>query len=218
MPIAAQGSSTLRSKPRSRGRERSRAPRHLGSALRGQRPMPHLGLKLRKPPSVERRRPARGGEGPLGTAKARSAQRSAGLKRSVLGGVTIGSAASHTFTIVKQRRLFAVIQQSFQSATIRRVAKLTITDSRAAILRRVRAIPPGYVRTYGDVSPGAPRLAGYVLSRVEADAVPWHRVVRADGSLAKGARQRRLLEAEDVPFDGQRVALSRARLDDLDAG
>lgn len=91
------------------------------------------------------------------------------------------------------------------------------TDVQAAILRRVRAIPPGYVRTYGDVSPGAPRLAGYVLSRTDACDVPWHRVVRADGSLAKGASQRRLLEAEAVPFRGERVQLSRARLDDLDA-
>jgi alkylated DNA nucleotide flippase Atl1 len=90
-------------------------------------------------------------------------------------------------------------------------------DTRAAILRRVRAIPPGYVRTYGDVSPGAPRLAGRVLSQAEADDAPWHRVVRADGSLAKGARQRRLLEAEAVPFSGERVVLSIARLDDLDA-
>jgi methylated-DNA-protein-cysteine methyltransferase related protein len=86
-----------------------------------------------------------------------------------------------------------------------------------AILRRVRAIPPGYVRTYGDVSPGAPRLAGYALSHADAGDAPWHRVVRADGSLAKGARQRGLLEAEGVPFRGDRVALSRARLDDLDA-
>ena len=30
--------------------------------------------------------------------------------------------------------------------------------------------------------------------------MPWHRIVRADGSLAKGARQRALLEAEGVPF------------------
>jgi methylated-DNA-protein-cysteine methyltransferase related protein len=88
----------------------------------------------------------------------------------------------------------------------------------AAILRRVRAIPPGYVRTYGDVSPGAPRLAGHVLSRTDARDVPWHRVVRADGSLAKGSRQRRLLEAEGVPFRGEKVLLSRARLDDLDVG
>jgi methylated-DNA-protein-cysteine methyltransferase related protein len=93
----------------------------------------------------------------------------------------------------------------------------TTTDAQAAILRRVRAIPPGYVRTYGDISPGAPRLAGYVLSRTDAHAAPWHRVVRADGSLAKGARQRRLLEAEAVPFHGEKVALSRARLDDVDA-
>jgi methylated-DNA-protein-cysteine methyltransferase-like protein len=90
-------------------------------------------------------------------------------------------------------------------------------DARAAILRRVCAIPPGYVRTYGDVSPGAPRLAGYVLSHTDAREVPWHRVVRADGSLAKGTRQRRLLEAEAVPFHGERVLLSGARLDDLDA-
>ena len=90
-------------------------------------------------------------------------------------------------------------------------------DAQAAILRRVRAIPPGFVRTYGDVSPGAPRLTGYVLNQTGADEVPWHRVVRADGSLAKGARQRRLLEGEGVPFRGERVVLSRARLDDLDA-
>jgi methylated-DNA-protein-cysteine methyltransferase related protein len=101
--------------------------------------------------------------------------------------------------------------------TIRGVAQEASSETRTAILRRVRAIPPGYVRTYGDVSPGAPRLAGYVLSRSEAREAPWHRVVRADGSLAKGARQRRLLEAEGVPFRGERVELSRARLDDLDA-
>ncbi len=88
----------------------------------------------------------------------------------------------------------------------------------AEIIRRVRAIPPGYVRTYGDVSPGAPRLAGLVLSsHPDARGLPWHRVVRADGSLAKGVRQRRLLEAEAVPFRGARVELASVRLDDLDA-
>ena len=86
-----------------------------------------------------------------------------------------------------------------------------------AILARVRAIPPGYVRTYGDVSPGAPRLAGRVLGETLAGDAPWHRVVRADGSLAKGERQRQLLETEGVPFRGERVVLARARLDDFDA-
>jgi methylated-DNA-protein-cysteine methyltransferase related protein len=40
--------------------------------------------------------------------------------------------------------------------------------------------------------------------------VPWQRVVRADGSLAKGERQRRLLEAEGVPFRGGRVDMAVA--------
>jgi methylated-DNA-protein-cysteine methyltransferase-like protein len=90
-------------------------------------------------------------------------------------------------------------------------------DARLAILERVRAIPPGYVRTYGDVSPGAPRLAGRILSQSSAREVPWHRVVRADGSLAKGVRQRELLEEEGVRFSGERVLMARVRLDGLDA-
>ena len=90
------------------------------------------------------------------------------------------------------------------------------TGSRAdAVLARVRATPPGFVRTYGDVSPGAPRFAGAVLAAYEGGDVPWQRIVRADGSLAKGARQRRLLEAEGVPFCGARVDLRVARLPDL---
>jgi methylated-DNA-protein-cysteine methyltransferase related protein len=82
------------------------------------------------------------------------------------------------------------------------------------ILARIRAIPPGFVRAYGDVSPGAPRLAGAVLRECGDPGVPWHRVVRADGSLAKGARQRALLEAEGVPFAGERVDMAAARLPD----
>jgi alkylated DNA nucleotide flippase Atl1 len=85
-----------------------------------------------------------------------------------------------------------------------------------AVLRRVRAIPPGFVRTYGDVSPGAPRFAGRILHEL-GDTVPWHRVVRADGSLAQGDRQRRLLRSEGVPFRGERVEMAIARLDPLDA-
>ena len=77
--------------------------------------------------------------------------------------------------------------------------------SDSAILAAVRTIPPGRVTTYGDLSPGAPRRAGAVLARGHDADVPWHRVVRADGSLAKGAHQRRLLEAEGVPFRGERV-------------
>jgi methylated-DNA-protein-cysteine methyltransferase-like protein len=78
------------------------------------------------------------------------------------------------------------------------------------ILARVRAIPEGRVTTYGDLSPGAPRHAGAVLADCDDPSVPWQRVVRADGSLAKGDRQRRLLDAEGVPFDGARVDMRAA--------
>jgi alkylated DNA nucleotide flippase Atl1 len=82
---------------------------------------------------------------------------------------------------------------------------------REHIIARVRAIPPGFVRTYGDIDPRAPRLVGHVLATTGAD-LPWHRVVRADGSLAKGRRQLALLRREGVPTHGERVDMRRARL------
>jgi alkylated DNA nucleotide flippase Atl1 len=85
-------------------------------------------------------------------------------------------------------------------------------DRREDVLARVRATPPGFVRTYGDVSPGAPRFAGTVLFACDDPDVPWFRIVRADGSLAKGARQRALLEAEGVPFRGEKVDMRAARV------
>jgi alkylated DNA nucleotide flippase Atl1 len=91
------------------------------------------------------------------------------------------------------------------------------------ILHRARAVPEGFVAAYGDLWPPAPRLAGHVLARCDDPTVPWQRIVHADGSLAVGDRQRRLLEAEDVPFRGERVVMEVARvpaeaLDDLVRG
>jgi alkylated DNA nucleotide flippase Atl1 len=83
---------------------------------------------------------------------------------------------------------------------------------REQILARIRATPTGFVRSYGDVSPGAPRLAGYVLHDCPDASLPWHRIVRADGSLAQGAPQRARLEAEAVPFRGDKVDMRVARL------
>ena len=81
----------------------------------------------------------------------------------------------------------------------------------AAILDAVRAIPKGFVRAYSDLDPAAPRLPGRVLATTDAD-VPWWRVVRADGSVPKGERQRRLLEDEGVPVCGERVDMKRAHV------
>ncbi len=78
------------------------------------------------------------------------------------------------------------------------------------ILDRIRSVPAGFVTTYGDLSPEAPRFAGQVLSECNDPDLPWQRIVRADGSLAKGDGQRRLLEAEGVPFRGRRVDMDVA--------
>jgi methylated-DNA-protein-cysteine methyltransferase related protein len=87
-----------------------------------------------------------------------------------------------------------------------------VPDSRTArVLARIRAIPEGFVSTYGDIDPAAPRFVGQVLSATDEE-VPWHRVVRADGSIPKGARQRELLAREDIPLRGRRVDMRRARV------
>jgi methylated-DNA-protein-cysteine methyltransferase related protein len=86
-----------------------------------------------------------------------------------------------------------------------------VNEERAQeVLRRVRSVPEGRVTTYGDLSPGAPRFAGAVLSACHDERVPWQRIVRADGSVPKGERQRRMLEAEGVPFRGERVDMREA--------
>ena len=80
----------------------------------------------------------------------------------------------------------------------------------AAIVERIRRIPLGTIATYGSIDPGAPRLVGRVLATTHQD-LPWHRVVRADGSIPQGQRQRELLLKEGVPMRGDRVDLKRAR-------
>jgi protein-tyrosine-phosphatase/alkylated DNA nucleotide flippase Atl1 len=95
-----------------------------------------------------------------------------------------------------------------------RRARTQVADGGSRVVRilaRVREIPAGFVRTYGDIDPGAPRMVGRVLATTHED-LPWHRVVRADGSIPKGTRQRSLLLEEGVPMRGERVDLKRARL------
>ena len=79
------------------------------------------------------------------------------------------------------------------------------------IVGRISAIPPGFVRTYGDIEPSAPRMVGRILATTDLK-LPWYRVVRSDGTIPKGARQRKLLLEEGVPMRGDRVDLRRARV------
>ena len=85
-----------------------------------------------------------------------------------------------------------------------------------AVLQVVEAIPPGRVASYGDIAEavgrGGPRQVGHVMA-LHGAAVPWWRVVRADGSPARGHERRalELLAAEGAPLRGGRVVLPEGR-------
>jgi methylated-DNA-protein-cysteine methyltransferase related protein len=86
------------------------------------------------------------------------------------------------------------------------------------ILACVESIPPGRVVTYGDVAEfvgaSSPRIVGRVLA-MDDGSVPWHRVMRANGTLAEHlyTEQRQRLLAEGVRFNGDRVDLKNFRWD-----
>ncbi|SDC04229.1 O(6)-alkylguanine repair protein YbaZ [Geodermatophilus telluris] len=85
-------------------------------------------------------------------------------------------------------------------------------DVDEAVFDVVERIPPGRVSTYGAVG----RLVGVGPRRVAralssgGGAVPWYRVLRADGTCAEPVRVRQLalLSAEGVPARDGRVDLS----------
>jgi methylated-DNA-protein-cysteine methyltransferase related protein len=88
-------------------------------------------------------------------------------------------------------------------------------------LERVRgvvaAIPAGSVLAYGEVAaraglPGRARLVGRILAEDGHD-LPWHRVLRADGTPAPHLATEQLarLRAEGVLAEGGRVPMRRYR-------
>ncbi|WP_189054629.1 MGMT family protein [Longimycelium tulufanense] len=92
-----------------------------------------------------------------------------------------------------------------------------------ALIERVRevvaSIPAGRVLAYGDVAELAgapsPRLVGRILA-VDGHDVPWHRVLRSDGTVAAHLATDQLarLRAEGVLADGQRIDMRRYRWTD----
>ncbi|MDQ1750416.1 MAG: hypothetical protein QOE71_1472 [Pseudonocardiales bacterium] len=83
----------------------------------------------------------------------------------------------------------------------------------------VELIPSGTVLSYGDVAEyigtRSARIVGRILATEGYDGLPWHRVLRADGTCAEHIRaeQLSLLRAEGVPIRGDRVRMSTARWD-----
>jgi len=91
-------------------------------------------------------------------------------------------------------------------------------DLAQRILACVERIPSGRVMSYGDVAEyvgtRSARVVGRVLA-IDGGSVPWHRVMRSDGTCADHLRERQLelLRAEGVPLRGDRVDLAKARWD-----
>ena len=89
-------------------------------------------------------------------------------------------------------------------------------DAESRVYQAVRAVPSGFVTTYGDIARTvglrSPRQVGQLLAKGTQPA-PWHRVVRADGSLAEAVapEQSRRLGAEGVDVRGGRVDLKKYR-------
>ena len=86
-------------------------------------------------------------------------------------------------------------------------------DVDEAVFDVVEAIPPGRVSTYGAIGRlvgVGPRRVARALSAGGGGAVPWYRVVRADGSCAEPVRVRQLelLAGEGVPVREGRVDLA----------
>lgn len=108
------------------------------------------------------------------------------------------------------------------SEKTKRTAESAGDDDRyQRIWEAVAGIPAGCVLNYGEVArraglPGKARLVGRALGRAPRRmALPWHRVVNAQGKISfpdgsdKGARQRRLLEDEGVEFEDDAIDLER---------
>jgi len=84
------------------------------------------------------------------------------------------------------------------------------------VAEAVRAVPEGYVTTYGAIARelglASPRHVGAVLARA-SEPMPWHRVLPASGRLVEGlaTEQGRRLRAEGVEVRGVQVDLTRYR-------
>ncbi|GAA2034165.1 MGMT family protein [Yaniella flava] len=79
----------------------------------------------------------------------------------------------------------------------------------------IASVPAGSVASYGDIAELAgastPRIIGWVLKEDGAD-LPWHRIVRTDGSVAK-PQQLAYLRDEGLDIPGKTIDMRRYRWD-----
>ncbi|MDQ3288502.1 MAG: MGMT family protein [Pseudomonadota bacterium] len=91
------------------------------------------------------------------------------------------------------------------------------TEAGKRIREQIRAIPRGCVAGYGEIArrsglPGRARMVARLLSGNEDPELPWHRVVRSDGSIAFPEGSAEFIEqCKRLRAEGLRVERGRVR-------
>lgn len=99
-----------------------------------------------------------------------------------------------------------------------------LSAAESAIVNAIRALCAGEVAAYGEIArraglPGRARLVARVLAQCGELALPWHRVLRADGRIAFApgsagfVEQSRRLRSEGVSVIDGRVRMPTRSLD-----
>jgi len=89
-----------------------------------------------------------------------------------------------------------------------------MTDTTRRIVEQILAVPKGRVSCYRDIAlkAGLPNGARYTVrvlhSLSEKHALPWHRIIRADGSIALGEGEGRELQIKLLRSEGVKVSPS----------
>lgn len=89
------------------------------------------------------------------------------------------------------------------------------SDFAHAVYQWLAAVPAGRVVSYGQLArlagyPRHARFVGRLMSHLPPDSrLPWWRVVRGDGDITQGDRQKQKLIDEGVAVIGMKVRLGR---------
>jgi methylated-DNA-protein-cysteine methyltransferase-like protein len=99
----------------------------------------------------------------------------------------------------------------------------TMTESTCRIIDAIRAVPPGRVSSYCAIARaaglpnGARQVARVLHSLTEKCGLPWHRIIRADGTIALDACRGGDLQAQMLRSEGVTVS-KNGRVDMLRYG
>lgn len=87
-----------------------------------------------------------------------------------------------------------------------------VTEITRRIIKAIRAVPPGKVCSYRDaaraagLANGARQTVRVLHSMTESEGLPWHRIIRSDGSIALESGNGRELQIKLLRLEGVTVS------------